>query len=169
MIYWKFLEDIIMKFSEIFDVSISILPSLKTIGIVLLIMLVLDAFWLGWFAKPIYTIFLKEINPTTPKHAIRIVPAVLSYLIMALTLSLLVIPLVRITSPTSSSNSSSSLSLLVRSFIFGGLGWGLTAYGIYNMTNLATIGVYPSWIVSYDVLWGVFLGTITSYLTVTLS
>jgi uncharacterized membrane protein len=158
-----------MKFSEIFDVSISILPSLKTIGIVLLIMLILDAFWLGWFAKPIYTIFLKEINPTTPKHAIRIVPAVLSYFIMALTLSLLVIPLVRITSPTSSSNSSSSLSLLVRSFIFGGLGWGLTAYGIYNMTNLATIGVYPSWIVSYDVLWGIFLGTITSYLTITLS
>jgi uncharacterized membrane protein len=168
-----------MKFSEIFDVLISILPSLKTIGIVLLIMLILDAFWLGWFAKPIYTIFLKEINPTTPKHAIRIVPAVLSYLIMALTLSLLVIPLVRITSPNSSSNSSSSsslssslslsLSLLVRSFIFGGLGWGLTAYGIYNMTNLATIGVYPSWIVSYDVLWGVFLGTITSYLTVILS
>jgi uncharacterized membrane protein len=158
-----------MKFSEIFDVLISILPSLKTIGIVLLIMLILDAFWLGWFAKPIYTIFLKEINPTTPKHAIRIVPAVLSYLIMALTLSLLVIPLVCITSPTSSSNSSSSLSLLVRSFIFGGFGWGLTAYGIYNMTNLATIGVYPSWIVSYDVLWGVFLGTITSYLTVTLS
>jgi uncharacterized membrane protein len=138
------------------------LPSLKTFIIVLVIMLILDAFWLGWFAKPIYTQFLQKLNPTTPTHSIRIIPAVLSYLIMGFTLSLLVIPLV---SSPSSSGSLLQLPLLLNSFLIGGLGWGLTAYGIYNMTNLATIGVYPFWIVSYDVLWGIFLGTITTYLT----
>jgi uncharacterized membrane protein len=145
-----------MKFLEQFNVNV--IWSWKTFVIVLTIMLILDAFWLGWFAQPLYSKFLKTINPTNPRHPIRIIPAVLSYLIMAITLTLLVIPLVKQTEVSTSS------SRLLQSFIYGGLGWGLTAYGIYNMTNLATIGVYPDWIVPYDVLWGVFLGTTTAFI-----
>jgi uncharacterized membrane protein len=141
-----------MKFSEV-----SKNWNWRTFGIVLITMLILDAFWLGWFAKPIYTKFLKTINPTNPTNPIRIIPAVLSYLIMAITLTLLVIPLVSATATATGSH-------LFYSFLYGGLGWGLTAYGIYNMTNYATIGVYPLWVIPYDILWGIFLGTTTTYI-----
>jgi uncharacterized membrane protein len=146
-----------MKFLGISNLNVNISWSWKTFGIVLTVMLILDAFWLGWFAQPLYSEFLRTINPTNPRHPIRIIPAVLSYLIMAITLTLLVIPLVKQTVTSSSSR-------FIQSFIYGGLGWGLTAYGIYNMTNLATIGVYPDWIVPYDVLWGIFLGTTTAFI-----
>jgi len=83
---------------------------------------------------------------------VRLVPAILVYLVMSVGIVWFVLP--QVNSVTSA-------------LVWGGL-FGLVMYGIYDFTNLATLSAWTTKFVVVDILWGTVLcatvTTITYYL-----
>jgi uncharacterized membrane protein len=72
---------------------------------------------------------------------VRYLPAALVYILMTIGLFVFVFP----QAPT-----------LVSAFLFGAL-FGFIAYGIYDLTNLATLSAWTVKFVVVDMVWGAFL------------
>src|SRR6056297_1374266 len=51
--------------------------------------------------------------------------------------------------------------------LFAGMFFGLITYSTYDLTNLATIKDWPLTITIIDLIWGTFLGGLTSFLSYT--
>ena len=51
--------------------------------------------------------------------------------------------------------------------LFAGMFFGLITYSTYDLTNLATIKDWPLMITIIDLIWGTFLGGLTSFLSYT--
>ena len=119
-------------------------------GVALIVMAVLDALWLGWLALEFYK---TELGPLMT-DSVRIVPAALYYLLYpAAVVALALTPL-----------PGNWRAVVLRS---GGL--GLTAFGVYDLTNLATLRGYTVAMTVVDMTWGMFAtiaGGVAAYLIV---
>ena len=120
------------------------LSFLRNFAIALLVFVILDGIWLGFIIKPTYSRLLKRFKIKKT----NLLSALLAYALLALGISLLVIPRI-ITSGNA--------------FLFGAL-FGLVMYGFYNFTNLAIFDGYELSFLLIDTLWGTIACGITSLL-----
>ena len=98
---------------------------------------VLDAVWLGWFARDFYK---REIGDLMAE-SVRLGPASLFYLLYPLGLTYLALQ------PPPSTVLEAALRCAVV---------GLVAYGTYDLTNLATLRGWSTRLFLADVAWGTF-------------
>jgi uncharacterized membrane protein len=105
-------------------------------GVALVVMSVLDGVWLGWLARDFYR---QELGALMT-DSVRIVPAALYYLgYPAVIVYLALLP------------STSLGEALLRSAVLG-----LAAFGVYDLTNLATLKGYSLTMTVVDMAWGTF-------------
>ena len=109
-----------------------------------LIMLILDFIWLTMFMSKRYKIMIKDIQGEELK--VNMIYAVLVYLLMIIGQQVYIKPLIK-----------SKKDVL----IYGGL-FGLIVFGIYDLTAGAVIKKWDLKLAIIDILWGVFLFTVSS-------
>lgn len=111
----------------------------------LIILIALDALWLGVIAKSFYSQHLSYLMASKIKwHA-----AVIFYLMYIIALIYFVV------------NPYSESSLIV--FLLSAAGFGLVTYGTYDLVNLATIKNWPEIVVWVDCSWGMILTMLVSW------
>ena len=101
---------------------------------IILVMLVLDAVWLGWLAKNFY----RRGMSRAIVFEVRWWAAVLFYLLHAAGALYFGV---------------SGGGTLVLVLLRGGF-FGLATYGTYNLTNLATVQHWPVAVAALDMVWG---------------
>lgn len=112
------------------------------------IFFIIDLFWLGLIAKNLY----KEQLGYILAPSIRWGAALLFYLLyLGGLLFFAVLPAFK---------EQSSLVALMHGAFFG-----FICYATYDLTNLATLPGWPIKIVIYDLMWGTFISSTTSFLT----
>ena len=117
------------------------MPSLMQIGAGLLTFVVLDGLWLGVFMTDFYTSRLLPIARVADGRLSPLwAPAAVVYLLLALGIALFVVP---------RSESMWQAAAL-------GLVFGLVVYGVYDLTNYATIERWTAALVLTDMAWGGF-------------
>lgn len=128
----------------------------KTILVVAVTLLIADFFWLGYIARPMYDHLRMVLNPGTSKSNLpyRIIPAILAYTAMVISLSTLSVPNVI---------SNKGITERILSAIMWGGMWGLGVYGTYDMTNLAVITKFPMSTAFIDASWGIILGSLGAF------
>ena len=116
----------------------------KRIVLTIVIFLTIDFFWLLVIAKNFYDQQLGSFQRT-----INWLAALPVYLLIPLGIGFFVLP---------KSNNQALLAL----------GWGavygLIVYGVYDLTNLATLKNWSLTMVIVDILWGMFICSLTSWL-----
>jgi uncharacterized membrane protein len=132
------------------ELSQTALYYVKVFAITLILMFLMDLVWLRLIAKNLYNTELGNFGGNTGGViSIRWPVAIAIYFIMALGLVLFVLPRIQI----------GTFSILA----FGwGAAFGFIVYGIYNLSNLATL---PQWSLKMsliDMAWGTFLYGIMS-------
>lgn len=105
-------------------------------AVALVVMSALDGVWLGWLAKGFY----QEQLGALMTDSVRIVPAALYYLGFPLAIVYLALM------PAASLGEA-----LARSAVLG-----LAAFGVYDLTNLATLRGYTVAMTAVDMAWGTF-------------
>lgn len=115
-------------------------------GITLISFILLDSIWLGLIAKNLYATELKHLMTNQVKWG----AAVLFYLLFIVGLIYFVI------APTLKSGGTHHL-------ILAGALFGLVTYATYDLTNYATIKIFPLKIVVLDLMWGTFLSSAVSF------
>ena len=111
-------------------------PSLK--------MLILDFIWLTMFMSKRYKVMIKDIQGEELK--VNMVYAAFAYLLMIIGQQVYIKPLIK-----------SKKDVL----IYGGL-FGLIVFGVYDLTAGAVIKKWDLNLAIIDILWGVFLFTVSS-------
>jgi uncharacterized membrane protein len=133
-------------------------PELRwtTIIMVAITILIADFFWLGYIARPMYDHLRMVLNPGISKSKLpyRIIPAILAYTVMVLSLSTLSVPNVI--------TNKGIYQRIISAIMWGGM-WGLGVYGTYDMTNLAVIKSFPTSTALIDALWGVIIGSLGAF------
>jgi uncharacterized membrane protein len=119
----------------------------------LLPMLAVDAVWLAVMSKRFYAARIGSLMSDSP----RVAPAVVFYLIYALGPTVLVV--IRAVNHNTG---------YPRVFLLGAL-LGLVAYATYDLTNQATLKVWPSMVTVVDLLWGALLTGAMSVVSVALT
>lgn len=115
---------------------LTVLQWLAAYGAALVVMGALDGVWLGWLALDFYR---RELGPLMT-DSVRVVPAALYYLLFpAAVVYLAVAPSVRLG------------EAVLRSAVLG-----LAAFGVYDLTNLATLRGYSVTMTVVDIAWGAF-------------
>lgn len=109
------------------------------------VMLVLDLIWLGLIAKGFYAGQIGHLM----RPAVAMLPAALFYLLYPVAITVFAL------SPALDKQS------LMHAVLLGGL-LGLTAYGAYDLTNMATIKDWPLKMTIVDIAWGTFVTATTS-------
>ena len=104
--------------------------------------IVLDLLWLGVIAKPIIT---RLLSPWMTS-GFKLLPAILVYILLAVATTWLVLP------------KTGTIGLA----LFWGAVTGLIIYGVYDLTNYATIANWPVKFVLLDMSWGVISGAIVA-------
>ena len=110
-----------------------------------LTMLILDFIWLTMFMSKRYKVMIKDIQGEELK--VNMIYAVLVYLLMIIGQQVYIKPLIK-----------SKKDVL----IYGGL-FGLIVFGIYDLTAGAVIKKWDLKLAIIDILWGVFLFTVSSF------
>jgi uncharacterized membrane protein len=121
---------------------------LKNYLITFIIFLVIDFIWLGAVARNLYRNQLGFLM----KENFNMTAAFIFYLLFTAGLVFFVL----------------NRALAVSSWqyaLFAGMFFGLITYSTYDLTNLATIKDWPLTITIIDLIWGTFLGGLTSYLS----
>ncbi|MEO7338338.1 MAG: DUF2177 family protein [Caldimonas sp.] len=119
---------------------------LAAYAVTLAVMGVLDGGWLGWLMLDFYK---RELGALMT-DAVRVVPAALYYLLF---------PIAVVYLAASPSRSSGEAALR-------GAVLGLAAFGVYDLTNLATLRGYSVTMTLVDIAWGGFatlLGSLAAY------
>ena len=111
----------------------------------LIVMVALDLLWLGVIAKPLYQQGIGHLMAASPNVAV----AILFYAVFPL--GLMVFALV----PHESA--AEWRKTLVAAALFG-----LFTYATYDLTNLATLKDWPVRLSIFDILWGVFVSTVSA-------
>ena len=119
---------------------------IKTFAIALIFFCIIDFAWINYVVMPIYKQELAGLME------LKIIPAVLFYVIFLLGLIFFVI----------NPNQGSSL---LNIFMIGAL-YGLVTYGTYDLTVYATLNIFSLKIVITDILWGMVLSGLVATLTV---
>ena len=109
------------------------------------VFLVVDLFWLGVVAKPIYQKFLGEFLAESPNWK----AAFLFYSLYVVGVMIFAVM------PGIEKESA------IRAIIMGA-GFGFFAYMTYELTNLAVLKDWPVGIVYIDILWGIVLTAVTA-------
>ena len=124
---------------------LTLIQLLVAYGVALVVMSVLDGVWLGWLAREFYQ---RELGALMT-DSVRIVPAALYYLgYPAVIVYLALLP------------SASLGEALLRSAVLG-----LAAFGVYDLTNLATLKGYSLTMTVVDMAWGTFATAVGGGLT----
>jgi uncharacterized membrane protein len=111
----------------------------------LIVMVAIDAVWLGTMADRLYRPVMGDM--LTPEF--RLLPAVVFYLVYAAGLVILSIR------PAVASDS-------LRSAVLSGAALGFTAYATYDLTSQATLAHWSSLLTIADLTWGTCLSATTS-------
>ncbi|MFG6467045.1 DUF2177 family protein [Roseateles sp. BYS87W] len=114
---------------------------IKPYLVALLVLGVLDALWLGWLARDFY----RQGIGAQMADKVRWLPALLFYL--GYPAALVVLALWPAGQPL--------LHQVLRAALVG-----LVAYGVYDLTNRATLQHWPLSLAWADVAWGVFVSTL---------
>ena len=123
---------------------------LKNYFITFIIFLVIDFIWLGAVARNLYRDQLGFLM----KENFNMTAAFLFYMLFTLGIVFFVL----------------NRALAISSWqyaLFAGMFFGLITYSTYDLTNLATIKDWPLTITVIDLIWGTFLGGLTSFLSYT--
>ena len=123
---------------------------LKNYFITFIIFLVIDFIWLGAVARNLYRDQLGFLM----KENFNMTAAFLFYILFTLGIVFFVL----------------NRALAISSWqyaLFAGMFFGLITYSTYDLTNLATIKDWPLTITVIDLIWGTFLGGLTSFLSYT--
>ena len=118
------------------DSRLTLLQVLAAYAVALAVVGVLDGLWLGWLAKSFY----QEQLGALMTDSVRIVPAAIYY--FGFPLAIVYLALVPATSLGEA---------VLRSAVLG-----LAAFGVYDMTNLATLRGYTVLMAVVDMAWGTF-------------
>ena len=118
---------------------------LKTYIITFIVIIILDAIWLGLIARKLYSSKLGYIM----KSNVNWLAALIFYLIFIGGLVFFVVE---------PSISQESLTYAIKA----GLIFGFVTYATYDLTNLSTIRDWPLSITLIDLAWGSTLGLLTS-------
>jgi uncharacterized membrane protein len=119
---------------------------LRNIIITLIVFLGIDFVWLGLVAKKFYDQELSRFSRT-----LNLPIAFLDYFLIAIGLVIFVLP--------------KATGNPLQALIFGAL-FGLIAYGVYDLTNLATLADWTLKMTIIDMLWGaVVCGLVSSIMT----
>jgi uncharacterized membrane protein len=119
---------------------------LAAYGVALVVMSLLDAVWLGWLAFDFYQ---KQLGPLMAE-SFRVWPAALYYLAYPAAIVYLAL------TPAPLSLRQAAL----RSAVLG-----LTAFGVYDLTNLATLRGYTAAMTVVDMAWGAFATAVGGSIT----
>ena len=112
---------------------------LYTAGMAFFAFAVLDGIWLGVVMKAFYRDQLSPIARMANGSLAPVwPPAILVYVLLAIGIAVLVMP-----------RASSGLSAA----LFGAL-FGLVVYGVYDLTNYATLARWPAVVTVVDIVWG---------------
>ena len=111
---------------------------------ILLAYLILDGIWLGLVAKESYVTAMKGLL----RESYPVAPWVLFYLFYAFAIMYLVVR--------------PNLEAQLLSVVIAGAVLGAAAYGAYNLTNYAILKGWPLSITIKDLVWGIFITTVTS-------
>lgn len=116
------------------------------------LVVIFDYIWLGLVMKRFYiealAPFGRVINGSL---SVNIFPAVLVYLLLGLGLTFFVVE------PTS--------SLSITKTLITGAIFGLVVYGVYDLTNMATLRDWSYSIVIADMIWGAVLSALVALIT----
>lgn len=113
---------------------------------------VLDSLWLGLLMSSFYRTQLAPIaRLANGGFAPLWTPALLVYLLLSLGTAVFVVP-----------RASSPLAALA----FGAL-FGLVSFGVYDLTNYATLAAWPRVVVLVDMAWGAFACGVAAAVTYT--
>lgn len=122
---------------------------LKPFSAGLVTLLALDLAWIGLVANQFYKRELAGLaRMDGDNFAIRLGPALVLYPLMIVGLQLFVLPRAGAGQPLSAA-------------LWGGL-FGLVGYGIYDLTNYATLANYTLRMTVVDMCWGAVLFAVTS-------
>jgi uncharacterized membrane protein len=116
---------------------------IRSLLIVAVVMLVMDGVWLT-FQYNYNASIIKNVQKSVMK--MRYVPAALVYLIMTIAVTYLAIV------PSKTIQESVQKGALV----------GLAMYGVYDLTNLATLDAWTNRMAIQDIAWGTFLCAVTA-------
>ena len=115
----------------------------------LVTLLALDLAWIGLVANQFYRLELAGLARVDGENfAIRFGPALVLYPLMILGLQIFVLPRVVARQPLTAA-------------LWGGL-FGLIGYGIYDLTNYATLAQYSLRMTVVDMSWGTVLFALTA-------
>jgi len=115
---------------------LTLIQFLAAYAVALVVMGALDGIWLGWLAKSFY----REQLGALMTDSVRIVPAALYYFGFPLVIVYLALM------PAASLGEA-----VLRSAVLG-----LAAFGVYDLTNLATLRGYTVLMTVVDMAWGTF-------------
>jgi len=128
----------------------------KVMLFVAVTILIADFFWLGYIARPMYDHLRIVLNPGVSKTNLpyRVLPAILAYTAMVVSLSTLSVPNVI--------TNKGILERIISAIMWGGM-WGIGVYGTYDMTNLAVINAFPTSTAFIDAMWGIVIGSLGAF------
>ena len=106
-------------------------------GVAFVVMSVLDGLWLGWLALGFYQ---RELGALMT-DSVRIVPAALYYLFYPAAIVFLAL---------------TPRPMSLRQATLRSAALGLTAFGVYDLTNLSTLRGYSVAMTVVDMAWGTF-------------
>jgi uncharacterized membrane protein len=119
----------------------------------LLPMLAIDGIWLAVMSKRFYAPRIGSLMAESP----RLAPAVIFYLLYVLGPTVLVV--------VRAVNHGTGYLVV---FLWGAL-LGLVAYGTYDLTNQATLKVWPTVLTAVDLVWGALLTGVVSIISTSLT
>ena len=131
-------------------VKMNVTPRMYVVSAVL--MLVMDAIWLS-INKPMYSRLVQGIQGSEMR--VKMVPALIAYIIMYVGMIVLVIPTIL----ASKDNSLTNVIKVAGTF-------GFSVYGIFNATNMAIFKNYSAVTAVLDTLWGTLLYTFVAFVVV---
>lgn len=115
--------------------------------------LALDFLWLNVFAKKFYFQNMQEVaHIQDGQIQINLVPGLLVYVLLALGIVHFILPLL---------NSEQNYF----SVFLAGSYFGLIVYGVYDLTNAATLKSWPLALIVVDTLWGAFATGLATVIT----
>ncbi len=121
----------------------------QLLGIIALLVVLIDSLWILLVMNNQYNQMIAEVQ--NESILVRIIPTILSYLTIIISILLFSVPKINAT------------SRFKDSLLFGGL-LGFLMYGMFSFTNYALIKKWSLFVVLLDSVWGVFLYTIVTYL-----
>ena len=124
---------------------------IKLYVLVLPIFLLIDLTWLG---KIMVRFYKSELGPLARMQGDSLTPVVWAacvvYLLIPLGILIFALPRVDVQNPIASS-------------LFWGFVYGVTLYGVYDMTNYSLINNYPLRMALVDIAWGGVLCSIVTF------